>query len=220
MGRRQNITKITPTGDTIWRTVAPNRYANRSWDARTIVEDAQGSLLLAGDSELQTGGAGGSSNQIHLVRFTGAGRLVSDTMLFRAGDNYARSAMLAPNGRGLVFSGYTTAGPRGGSDLLLGLYDGFRPLATAPGGAAVAPLQAYPNPVSGPTARATVALPAATAGGRLVLHDGLGRYLGAQPVAPGARQAAVELAGRPPGLYLLRYEQADGRRYLVRLLRE
>ncbi|MBF9219690.1 hypothetical protein [Hymenobacter ruricola] len=62
MGRRQNITKITPVGDTLWRTVAPSRYANRSWDARAIVEDAQGGLLLVGDSQYQNGGAGGSSN--------------------------------------------------------------------------------------------------------------------------------------------------------------
>ncbi|MBF9219691.1 hypothetical protein I2H31_01130 [Hymenobacter sp. BT662] len=154
------------------------------------------------------------------MRFTGGGRLVSDTMLFRAGDNYARSTLLAPNGRGLVFSGYTTAGPHGGADLTLARYDGFRPLASRPEAGQLAPLTAYPNPVGGPAARATVPLPAATPGGQLVLYNGLGRRLGAQAVAPSARQTTVELGARPPGLHLLRYEQADGRRFLVRLLRE
>jgi len=60
---------------------------------------------------------------------------VNASVLVAADGEGKQLALLAPNGRDLIFSGYATSGPIGGEDLLLARYTGFRPLATAPGAA-------------------------------------------------------------------------------------
>lgn len=217
--RRQNLTKLTPTGDTLWHTVAPQAYPLRLWDARGVVEDSQGNLLVAAHSRFSAGGNGGAVD-VHMVRFSRNGRLLNDTLLYRGGSqNWVGSGLLAPNGRDLVFSGYTSAGRGGSSDLFMALYRGFRPLGTATAAAPPAPLAFYPNPVSAAWGPVTVLLPGPT-GGTLTLYDGVGRRVRQQAVDRGLAHAPLDCAGLPPGLYVLRYLAANGRAYTGRLQRE
>ena len=225
VARRQKIYKISTAaataGDTLWYTVPPLARPYRQWDARDIVEDAAGNILLVGDSFLEPPTQSASSRQIHLVRFTGRGAVDKDTVLLRNGDTYARSALLAPNGRDLIFSGYATSGPIGGEDLLLARYTGFRPLGTAPGaGTGAGPrLGLWPNPAGGgAVVRAT--LPDRR-GGQLRVFDALGRCVGQQAVGVGTGTAPVAVPGLPPGVYVLRYTPAGGGPpSTARLLRE
>jgi outer membrane protein assembly factor BamB len=217
--RRQTVTKFTPTGDTLWHTVVPSRYTSRVWRAAGVVESSRGELLVAADSELYDGFNPPSSNQIHMVRFSAQGRLLGDTMLYRGGNSYARSAILAPDGLGLVFSGYTDNGPYGGLDLLLGRYQGFRVLGTAaPAPLAAGRLVLVPNPASG-AAPVRAELPATAAGGMLRLYDALGRQL-QQAVPLGQAAPLLPVDGLAAGLYVLRYQLPDGRHWSTRLLRE
>ena len=223
VGRRQKLYKIstvpTTAGDTLWRTVVPPQFTYREWDARDMAEDVDGNILLVGDSNYSPPGGNGSSRQIHLVRFTGRGALVQDTILRRAGDNFARSAILGPTGRDLIFSGYITAGIIGGEDLFLARYTGYRPLATVPGLVSSPRLGLYPNPAGG-AAPVQVELPDAR-GGLLRVFDALGRDVGQRVVAAGSRTAQVAVAGLPPGVYVLRYAPAGGGPpATARLLRE
>ena len=199
--------------------MAPQAYPLRLWDARGVVEDSQGNLLVAAHSRFSASGNGGAVDA-HMVRFSRNGRLLNDTLLYRGGSqNYVASALLAPNGRDLVFSGYTSAGPYGGSDLFMALYRGFRPLGTTAAAAPPAPLAFYPNPVSAAGGAVTVLLPG-PAGGTLTLYDGVGRRVRQQAVGRGLARAPLDCAGLPPGLYVLRYLAANGRAYIGRLQRE
>lgn len=211
VGRRQKLYKISTApataGDTLWRTVAPLASNAREWDARDMVEDQDGNILLVGDSYFSPPGLPPTSRQIHLVRFTGRGVLVQDTILRRVGDNFARSAILGPTGRDLIFSGYATVGILGGEDLLMARYTGYRPLATAPGVAARGPrLTLYPNPAGG-SAPVWAELPDRR-GGTLRVFDALGRPVAQQTVEAGRTAAAVSVADLPPGVYVLRFAPA------------
>ena len=226
VGRRQKLYKISTApataGDTLWRTVAPPVISGREWDARDMVEDQNGDILLVGDSYFSPPGNPPTSRQIHLVRFSGSGVLQRDTILRRAGDNFVRSAILGPTGRDLIFSGYATAGIIGGEDIFMARYTGLRPLATAPGAASSSlrpRLTLYPNPAGG-GAPVQAGLPDRR-GGTLLVLDALGRQVARQAVGAGAGTASVPVAGLPPGVYVLRYAPAGGGPpATARLLRE
>jgi hypothetical protein len=83
-----------------------------------------------------------------------------------------------------------------GGTLRVCLNGGTGPLAAA-AGTAPAALAAYPNPARG---RVQLVLPAAATSAELL--DGLGRAVRKVPAAAG--HAALDVAGRPPGLYLVR----------------
>ena len=228
VGRRQKIYKISTApataGDTLWYTAVPPAYQYRDWDARDMVEDLDGNLLLVADSHINPPGQGAFSRQVHLVRFTGRGVLDKDTLLYRGtGETWARSALLGSNGIDLIFSGYATNGPLGREDMLLARYTGFRRLLSARPGAGAAgsrpALAVYPNPAGG-NAPVRAALPDG-GGGELRVYDALGRVVGQQRVAAGQAAATVPVAGLPPGVYVLRYAPADGSPpRTARLLRE
>lgn len=217
VGRRQMATKLTPLGDTLWHTRVPRRL-NRDWDAASLCEDAQGNVVVAGNSNFYVGGSQLAAN-VHLTRFRAqTGQVVNDTMLYRPGETYASTVLRTAAGR-LLIGGWRNNGPAGGYDAFLTEWSTFAPL-TARAGAAAAPsvLQVYPNPAG--TAGATVLLPQSSpSGGKLIVFDGLGRPCARQAVPPGTT-VALPLKSLPPGLYLLRYEGRDGTRSTARLLRE
>ena len=219
VGRRQMATKLTPLGDTLWHTRVPRRLS-RDWDAASLCEDAQGNVVVAGNSNFYIGGSQLAAN-VHLTRFRAqTGQVVNDTMLFRGGETYASTLLRTAAGR-LLIGGYRNNGPAGGYDAFLTEWSAFTPLAmrdgTGPRVAAV--LQAYPNPAG--AAGATVLLPRhSPGGGTLTVFDAQGRPCARQAVPPGTAATALPLATQPPGLYLLRYEGRDGTRATMRLLRE
>ena len=216
---RETLTKLDPQGDTLWHTVAPSRYAGRQWNGAAIAEDRQGNYVVVGNSRLPISGSLTADN-VHMARFRPGGQVVNDTMLYRPGHTYGRSVSLAATGD-LVVSGYVLNGTIGGADLFQYSFRGFRPLASRPAGPlAVGGLRPYPNP-AGPGAEVRAALPVGTGPGELRLLDGLGRTVWRQvlPARPPA-EAAVPLAGRPPGLYVLRLTAADGRAWTGKLVRE
>ena len=88
--------------------------------------------------------------------------------------------------------------------------------ARAAQAAAVASL--FPNPAAD-AAVLKLAAPARP-GTRLVLRDALGRLLWQTPVPAGHTEAAVPLAGRPAGLYLLQVEQPKAASVTLRLNKE
>lgn len=217
VGRRQTVTKLTFTGDTVWHTVVPPRYPNRQWDANSLAQDSQGNIVVLAtstESVLQ-------DTQMHLTRLRPSGQLLQDTMLYRAPNNYGRSLLLAP-GNELVIDGYTSSGQYGNSDLFLVKFSPFRTVLAARAGSLplAGGLACYPNPSAGSaTVRAVLPAPAG-AGAQLGLYDALGRACAEVPVGAGASEVAVPVAGLPPGLYLLRLRLPDGRTYSTKLLRE
>ena len=76
----------------------------------------------------------------------------------------------------------------------------------------------FPNPAAN-AAVLTLAAPARP-GTRLVLREALGRRLWQAPVPAGQTEAAVPLAGRPAGLYLLQVEQPQAATVTLRLNKE
>jgi hypothetical protein len=218
MGRRQMLTKLTPTGDTLWHTVVPPRLS-RSWDAASICEDAQGNYVVAGNSSFNIGSSLYADN-IHLTRFhPRTGQVVNDTMLYRPGQTYASTVLRTASGN-LVIGGWYNGGTYGGSDAFLTEWTAFRPLAARTGAAVLrAGLQAYPNPAG--AGGATVWLPEASRnGGTLTVFDGLGRQCAQLAVKAAITETALSVAALPPGFYLLRYDASDGSHYATRLLRE
>ena len=197
--------------------MVPSRYPGRKWDANVVTQDAQGNYVVAGTSRFNIGGTLNAIN-VHLARFRPNGQVVNDTMLYRPGETYAAGLLLAPNGQ-LVVTGQGDNGPHGGIDLFAIQFRGFRPLATRAAEAAAAGLAVYPNPSAGAEA-VRVALPAAAGRGELALFDGLGRAVRRLPLPPAAREAALPLAGLPPGLYVLRLQAANGQSWTSKLVRE
>ena len=214
---RETLTKLNAAGDTLWHTVVPSRYPGRQWDGNAVTQDAQGNYVVAGTSRFVVGGSLVAIN-VHLARFRPDGRVVNDTMLYRPGQTYAAGLLLAPNGQ-LVVTGQASNGPRGGIDLFAFQFRGFRPLASRAAEAVAAGLAVYPNPSAGAEA-VRVALPAAAGRGELALFDALGRAVRRQPLPPAAREAALDVAGLPPGLYVLRLSAASGQSWTSKLVRE
>jgi len=215
VGRRQMLTKLTPTGDTLWHTLVPRRL-NRDWDAASLCEDAQGNYVVAGNSHFTVGGSLSADN-IHLIRFRArTGQVVNDTMLYRPGQTYASTLLRTGTGN-LLIGGWYNGGIYGGSDAILAEWGAFRLLASRPQ-TELTSLRAFPNPAD--AAGATVQLPAASRrGGTLTVTDPLGRTVAQQAVAAGTAAVTLDLATLPPGLYLLRFEGGDGTRATTRLLR-
>ncbi|WP_201985007.1 T9SS type A sorting domain-containing protein [Hymenobacter rubidus] len=210
------LTKLTPTGDTLWHTLVPRRLG-RDWDAASLCEDAQGNYIVAGNSRF-TIVSGFYADNIHLTRFRPrTGQVVNDTMLYRAGQTYASSVLRTSTGS-LLIGGWYTNGVYGGSDAFLAEWSAFTPLAVQPAvPTAKANLMVFPNPAN--AAGATVQLPAASrAGGVLTAYDELGRACARQAVAVGSAAVVLPPGGLLPGVYLLRYEGQDGTRATTRLV--
>jgi len=214
MASRQIVTRLTAIGDTLWSTVVPPRIPGRIWDARGVVEDSRGDINILAQSTFMS-----NDTQLHLLRLNGAGRVLNDTLLYRAPENFGSSLLLAANDE-LVLSGYVTSAPvTGGQVLFMAQFRGFGPLATRAGGIAAVPLVAYPNPVGAGVGAVRVSLPPHPAATLAVL-DGLGRCLRQQPLRATATEAEVPVQDLAPGLYFLRLTAADGRAWHGKLLRE
>lgn len=211
---RQVVTRLTAIGDTLWSTVVPPRIPGRIWDARGVVEDSRGDINILAQSTFMS-----NDTQLHLLRLNGAGRVLNDTLLYRAPENFGSSLLLAANDE-LVLSGYVTSAPvTGGQVLFMAQFRGFGPLATRAGGIAAVPLVAYPNPVGAGVGAVRVSLPPHPAATLAVL-DGLGRCLRQQPLRATATEVEVPVQDLAPGLYFLRLTAADGRAWHGKLLRE
>ena len=212
---RQTLTKLNPVGDTLFSVSPPPgpTPVGSTWDAAALIEDAQGNYVVLGN----TTNTVAFGNDFHLTRFRPNGQLVKDTLLYQRIRRTARSLVLAPSGA-LVLTGFTETGPFGGRDLVALQFRGFRPLANRGSAAAAGNLDLYPNPAAGAEAR--LLLPAGPGGGSVAVYDALGRVVARQAVR-GAATAPVALAvaGLPPGLYLVHYQDANGRTATARLLR-
>ena len=217
---RETLTKYSPQGDTLWHTAVPSRYAGRQWEGAAIAQDRQGNYVVVGNSRLVISGSLTAEN-VHMTRFRPSGQLVSDTMLYRPGQTFARSVSLAATGD-LVVSGYTANGIIGGADLFQYSFRGYRPLAARPVAALAAEgLRPYPNPAGAGAAEVRVALPAGVWAAELRLLDGLGRTVWRRALPAGAAdETTVPVTGQPPGLYVLRLTAADGRAWTGKLVRE
>lgn len=216
VGRRQSVTRLTFTGDTIWSTLVPPRYPNRQWDASGIVEDSRGNVVVLSTSTETVL----RDTQIHLTRLNASGRVLNDTMLYRAPDNYGRSLLLAPSDE-LVLAGITSSGQYGGHDLFLSKFSAFTVLAARTSVAGTPPaLRCYPNPAGGETPVRVVLPDPAPAGTQLSVYDGLGRVCAGAVLPAGAAEVALPVSSLPLGLYLLRLRLPDGRVYTSKLLRQ
>ncbi|MBT9394018.1 T9SS type A sorting domain-containing protein [Hymenobacter sp. NST-14] len=103
----------------------------------------------------------------------------------------------------------------GVTTLSCGTRQPFDLLLSAPGSQAAGGARLYPNPAAATT---TLELPAPTgAAGRLVLLTATGQTLRTRLLPVGTARLAVELAGLPAGLYLVRVEQPGRPAVLLRL---
>lgn len=216
------LIRFSSTLDTVWtkqlRYTHPNGLISGYASAYQVQPLADGNLVVAGSFYYQSG------NRVYLSKISPAGQVLRDTVLFRlGGDEWLRGLAVEPGTSNYVFSGYATQGPRGGSDLLLGIHANWRTLTTrsAARSQPALTLEAWPNPLG---AHHELHLRAAQPlSGLLVLHDALGRIVRTWPATRSAAQAegqVLSLAGVPPGVYLLIGTAPDGRRLLARLVRE
>ena len=216
----QQLTKLTAQGDTVWHTVAPQAYQYRTWDAKGLVQEASGGYAVLGESRYQQPGGGANTSALHLVRFSATGQLLADSLLYRPQDTFGGSLLLSATGE-YVFSGYTSSGPLGGSDLLMAQVRRVGPLAVRGRSLLAAePLGVHPNPATG-TEAGRLPRPAGLVGTATVrVLDAVGREAWRGPLPGGAAEVELPTAQLRPGLYVVQLTAPDGRRWAGRWLRQ
>ncbi len=210
---RARLTKFSPQGDTLWHTDVPQPSPNVTWDGTAVVQDRQGNYVALCNRYVP-----GLSGIVQMVRFRPTGQFVGDTVLSRP-YSFGKSLLLAANGD-FVVSGYVEFGPRGGNDLFMLQFRGFRPLASRAAAPGVAALGLYPNPVEASANATTLSVPETARTGTLFILDALGRVVRQQAVGPAQGAPSVSVAGLPPGWYVFRFCAANGQTWAGKLLRE
>lgn len=210
---RSRLTKFSPQGDTLWHTDVPQPSPNVTWDGTAVVQDRQGNYVALCNRYVP-----GLSGIVQMVRFRPTGQFVGDTVLSRP-YSFGKSLLLAANGD-FVVSGYVEFGPRGGNDLFMLQFRGFRPLASRAAAPGVSALGLYPNPVEAGANATTLSVPETARTGTLFILDALGRVVRQQVVGQAQGAPSVSVAGLPPGWYLFRFCAANGQTWAGKLQRE
>lgn len=167
-----------------------------------------------------------ATNTFWLHRYSPAGQLQAVLPLPSPACPQVHPFRLTPTlgGRGLFVAGYCDQGPTDRRGYvarldLLGLPAALvlRAAPARPAAPAAVLLDLYPNPATAEV-RLHYQLPLGTPGAALHLFDATGRLVRRQALRGGSGEAAVPVAGLPPGLYAATLLAPDGRPLATRRL--